>query len=132
MTGKKKKVNDFNSINAAKGYKLDYSNNKLVCITNGKEVLRITRKEANKFFREEIKASKEEISSRGQMGYDVDLKKGVWLKPIKGWFYTTKKVYKQYIASLEPNSNTPAPVFSFKSKKGKTEPKNIFLNVQRW
>ncbi len=126
MTGKKK-VNDFNYINRVMNFKADYSENKLVCITNTKEVLRVARYDAKKFFFKEVKASKEELVSRKQMGYSVDIKKGIWFKSVDGWYYTTKKVYKQYRDSLIPNSKIPAPTFTFKSKKDKTEAKNIYL-----
>jgi hypothetical protein len=66
MTGKKK-VNDFNGINRVMGFKPDYSENKLVCITNGKEVLRITKRKAKEYFFEKRTATKEELELKARL-----------------------------------------------------------------
>jgi hypothetical protein len=126
MTGKKK-VNDFKDINRVMNFRPNYGMSKLVCITNGKEVLRITRKKTEEYFFKKVKADKKELEIKKELGCRVDFEKGFYLDDTKGWYYTTKKVYKQYIESLKPNSNTPPPKFQYKNKKNSIKPKNIFL-----
>lgn len=89
MTGKNKKVNDFEYINEVMGFKVDYSENKLVCVTNGKTVVRITQIKAHS----KVKRGK--------------------------WNYCTKKVYKQYIESLPRRSKIPKPIFKNKKTGAK-------------
>lgn len=100
MTGKNKKV-DFNYVNRSMKFRPDYSMNKLVCISNGKEVLRITRDKAE----------------------------GYVNKKSKKWFYTTKAIYKQYIESLKPGSKIPVPKFTMQIMNHKGEKKIINTHV---
>lgn len=111
MTGRKRKTHDFNSINRIMNYKPDYSNKKLVCITNGKEVLRITRENAKEYFYSKITADENMLKVKQMKGYEVNFDLGYYYEKSIEWFYTTKSIYKQYQESLKPDSKIPMPLF---------------------
>jgi hypothetical protein len=118
MTGKTKKV-DFNYINRVMK-KSDYKGeNKLICITNGKEVLRITKKIAKEYFFKRVVADEETLKIKKSLAYEVNFEKGFYYQKTDGWYYTTKSIYKQYIESLKPNSKIPAPKFTMKKMNSK-------------
>jgi hypothetical protein len=125
MTGKKK-VNDFATINRLMNHR---PSNKMVCITNKKEVIRILRDKANEYFFKKVSVEEHsELKRLEALGYSVvyEDKGGYYYNPIDGWFYTTKKVYRQYLDSLKPWSRTPAPTFEYQDKLNSTKPKNIY------
>lgn len=125
MTGKKK-VNDFVTINRLMKYR---PSNTFVCITNKKEVLRIPRNKANDyFFTKIVIKERDKLEKLELKGYSVvyEEKGGYYYNPTNKWFYTTKKVYKQYLDSLIPNSKTPAPTFTYQSELNSVKIKNIY------
>lgn len=125
MTGKKK-VNDFATINRMMKHRPSY---KMVCITNKKEVLRIPREKADKYFFKKIVVEEhDDLKKLEYEGYDVVYKEkgGYYYNPTNKWFYTTKKAYKQYLESLKPGSKTPAPTFTYQDKLNSVKTKNIY------
>ena len=128
MTGKKKKV-DFNYINSVMKKSDTKGINKLICITNGNEVLRISKKKAKEYFFKKIRASKEELKTMKSLNYEIDLEGGFYYKRTEGWYYTTKTMYKQYIESSKPNSNIPKPNFLMEIMNKKGEKKRISTHL---
>lgn len=128
MTGRKKKV-DFNTINRVMNHLPDYSKNKLICITNGKEVLRITRKSAKEYFFKRIAAKEDILKIKKQLGFEVNIAEGYYYSASSEWFYTTKTIYKQYCESLKPGSKIPAPKFTTKIMNEKGEEKIVNTHI---
>lgn len=134
MTGKKK-VNDFHQINRLMGKPNGsvFTKTQLVNITNGKEVLRVSREKAKNFFFKRIKAEEKTLKAMRALKYEVDFVAGIYYEPIGKWKYTTKKVYKQYIESKIPGSKIPAPEFHYNKTvtngSGKKESKTFLKNI---
>lgn len=80
---------DFNYINRVMKYKVDESVDKLIYITNKKEVLRISKDKAQS----KLKFKKLRINK---------------------WQYTTKAAYSQYIESRKKKSKIKKPKFKIK------------------
>ena len=134
-----KKVN-FDYINQAmnKRYPSSKNDHQMICITNGKEVLRITRKKALEFFFDAVIITDEEkVKMYKELKFHIEKKENHWVVYIPKyhkWKYTTKSVYKQYIESLIPCSKIPAPKFYYVEEKevnGEMKqvkiPKNYFI-----
>jgi len=119
MAGKKKKANDFIQINRLMGKPDGRSPfHQMVCLTNGLEVLRVTKENAKEFLMKKIvEKNKEKLKAAEIQGYEVDYAKNTITKPIEGWMYTDKRTYKQYIDSKKPNSKIPFPSFQITKKR---------------
>lgn len=127
MTGTDRKFNEINRFK--KSHKNESSK---VCITDSKEVLRITRKEASDFFFEWTDSNQNEVKKAKLQGLEVDEELMRVKKPTYKWFYTTKSIYRQYIDSLKPNSKIPKPVFTQETtiiKDGKEQKVSNIVNV---
>ena len=79
MVGRKRKSkHNFDSIRKVMNYKENYGPRKLVCITNGKEVLRVSRENAKEYFFDRVSASKEELELKQARGFQVNIDLGYY------------------------------------------------------
>jgi len=92
----------------------------LMVITNGKEVLRLHSEDAHKYFYKKVVTDNEDIlNAKSLLGCEVNMSEGYYYERTKGWYYTTKAIYKQYTESLNPNSKIPAPKFTITQMNSK-------------
>lgn len=128
---KKVKKPNFAQINQSlKPGQSSRTDGQMVCITNGKEVLRLTQEKAKEFFFEEI-TDKEEITKLEKEGKNFPFKKSYFKKndkyfvrKDKGFVYCEKHVWKQYIDHLKNPLKNPMPKFSYEKKVWNEEKKD--------
>lgn len=102
-----------------------------VCITNGKEVIRITRGEATEFFFDKVVITPEEAIVAKLKGFHVEHEGDIIVQyvPKNQWVYTSKLVWKQYKAGFNPQFTHVQKTWNKETKSfdEKVVTKNIFV-----